>query len=342
MEGFIAFIIVIIAIVAVFFIANFIANLDEEKIFEISHNLRGFGGDGTYEGKDIHRLIVGENILPLGIGLTESPAADVEGVAVKMQGLENKTMASAPKEESQNLGEKVEGEDETVEDVKIEASTPKTTENAEKTKDSVKNIEQMKIVSDSDITNERLKDGTITSEVLASWSRELVSEKLREASNEYTENKEKSEKALSDAQATYDQLVKESKATQEELAKTQETLKETAGTLAAILHSEKVTERLNVIAAKFDLSEDQEKAISSKIADISTEDDEAFAKYVEDLKLFIGEKKVEKPETVKASAETVKDAVDNGVVDNTSIASSSTDSTPKYTEFKLGENVFIK
>jgi hypothetical protein len=34
MEGFIAFIIVIIAIVAVFFIANFIANLDEEKIFD--------------------------------------------------------------------------------------------------------------------------------------------------------------------------------------------------------------------------------------------------------------------------------------------------------------------
>ena len=27
---------------------------DEDKIFEISHNLRGFGGDGTYEGKDIH------------------------------------------------------------------------------------------------------------------------------------------------------------------------------------------------------------------------------------------------------------------------------------------------
>ena len=290
-------------------------------------------------------MIVGENILPLGIGLTESPAADVEGVAVKMQGLENRTMASTPgpeKEEIQNLGEKVEDEDETIEDVKVEASTLKTKENAEKTKKCVKIIEQMKIQSESDITNERLKDGTITSEILAGWSRELVSVKLRKASDEYTEEKEKSEKALSDAQATYDQLVTESKATQEELAKTQETLTKTADTLAAILHSEKVTERLNAVATKFDLSDDQEKAISTKIAEISTEDDEAFAKYVEDLKLFIGEKKVEKPETVKASAETVKDAVDNGVVEKTSIASSSTDSKPKYVEFKLGENVFIK
>lgn len=53
---------------------------DEKEVEKLSKYLRSYGGSGLYEGKKIGRIPSGE-VIPLGIGFVESPAADVKGIA---------------------------------------------------------------------------------------------------------------------------------------------------------------------------------------------------------------------------------------------------------------------
>ena len=47
---------------------------------ELEANLKSFGGDGKLEdGKHIYRQVIA-GVVPLGIGLTETPAAEVDGI----------------------------------------------------------------------------------------------------------------------------------------------------------------------------------------------------------------------------------------------------------------------
>jgi hypothetical protein len=63
-------------------IENGVTVSDSSEIEKYRDNLRGFGGSGKIKNnKYIYRQIIGR-ILPLGIGLTLNPAADVKGVAV--------------------------------------------------------------------------------------------------------------------------------------------------------------------------------------------------------------------------------------------------------------------
>jgi hypothetical protein len=56
----------------------------EDDVEKFKEHLRAFGGKGILEdGRKIYRKVINE-VLPLGIGLTETPAADVEGLAAKI------------------------------------------------------------------------------------------------------------------------------------------------------------------------------------------------------------------------------------------------------------------
>ena len=53
---------------------------DASQIEDLKANLRAFGGSGKInKTKSVYRKVVG-NVIPLGIGLTETPAADVKGI----------------------------------------------------------------------------------------------------------------------------------------------------------------------------------------------------------------------------------------------------------------------
>ena len=54
---------------------------DASQIESIKNSLKAFGGSGKVDKtKSIYRKVIG-NVVPLGIGLTETPAADVKGIA---------------------------------------------------------------------------------------------------------------------------------------------------------------------------------------------------------------------------------------------------------------------
>ena len=55
---------------------------DAKQIEKYSPKLRANGGNGKIDNKFIYRKVIG-NVIPLGVGLTLNPAADVQGIAIK-------------------------------------------------------------------------------------------------------------------------------------------------------------------------------------------------------------------------------------------------------------------
>ena len=122
---------------------------EPDQIKEHSVKLKALGGDGKMNGKYVYRQVVGR-IVPLGIGLTENPAADVKGIATK------KTLVEKSNKKEKNI--------------------------SESTKTSVKKDNKvMKINSIKDITDENLK------EMSASVVSEFVENELKKASEDYSQ-----------------------------------------------------------------------------------------------------------------------------------------------------------
>ena len=153
---------------------------NEVEIKALEDNLKALGGDGkTKDGKFIYRKVIG-NVVPLGIGLTESPAADVKGVSTadtdeELESLQDKM--SLEKEEKDTFAE-----------------VDKTSQIQENNV-IIQNEEKiMKIESIKDITNESLK------ELSASAVSDFIESELKEASERFSAEQIKAEEALKDAQ----------------------------------------------------------------------------------------------------------------------------------------------
>jgi hypothetical protein len=140
---------------------------DEDSIIEQKDDLRVFGGSGisTVTGKPIFLNLQG-SILPLGIGFTNNPAAEVKGVVI------------AYDSEAVNKNEKEDNE-----------MNKKSVSSEIK---DVKNIMQINQIED--ITEEVMK------EVSASAVREFISNKITELAKDWTAKAEEKENALQVAQ----------------------------------------------------------------------------------------------------------------------------------------------
>jgi hypothetical protein len=80
---------------------------DEAENFEtLKDHLTSLGGSGKLDdGRYVYRQVIGE-VVPLGIGLTESPAADVVGVITKNEMPVDEEEQSGPDEEKNLKKEK--------------------------------------------------------------------------------------------------------------------------------------------------------------------------------------------------------------------------------------------
>ena len=85
---------------------------EAQEVDEVSKYLVAEGGDGKLGEEYVYRKVIND-VLPLGIGLTETPAADVKGVATKstiaeneeenLESLTSSLKIEAPKEEAESL-----------------------------------------------------------------------------------------------------------------------------------------------------------------------------------------------------------------------------------------------
>lgn len=249
---------------------------DAGQIETLKANLRSFGGSGKIQNnKSVYRKVMG-NVVPLGIGLTETPAADVKGVAtVKVE-------------------EKQEPEQENIS--KIENLDVNT----------LIDNNVMKITSVKDITDENLKQAT------ASQISDLIEQELKVASEKYAAEKASVESQLKSTKESLDTLVANQDTLQKEIAALKDALSAAEAEKQKILASEKFNERMSAFDAEYDLDAETRQILANEIANM---EDSVFAAYKDKMAVFLknkkkGEKNDKKQEEAKEAKASVTQVVE--------------------------------
>jgi len=241
---------------------------DMEVISELEPNLKSLGGSGELEdGRRVYRQVV-NNVIPLGIGLTETPAAEVEGVHTKKPKKE-KNIESNEKSISQK------------DNIDVKNNTSKA----------------MKITKLEDITEESVK-------VLeASAVSDFIQDQLKTASENYSAEKKRFDTAMSEASDKHEALEKEHAEVKDRLDKVQATLHTLEAEKAAKDAEERFTQRMSTMDEEFVLEDAERELIASDIKDMTDED---FSTYHEKLNVLMKHRQrevVEANERQKAEEE---------------------------------------
>ena len=239
---------------------------DEQAIASLDKYLKANGGTGkAKDGSSIFRKVVGK-VVPLGIGLTENPAAEVKGIAVKL--------------------------DESQPEVKVdESGATKNEEKISQSSEFVVNTNSKKFMKIESV--EQIND-TNWKEITASAVTEFIAESLKKANETFVTEKASLEgtiQASADAQKKlsedYTGLKAALDGVQGELKKLQEEKAE----------REKVdafNNRMNDLHATYALTDDVASVIASQVK--SCTDDNSFATYKTSMSVFLKpyERKVSK------------------------------------------------
>jgi len=289
---------------------------DPKEIEKHKDKLKGFGGDGKLEdGTFVYRKVTNK-VIPLGVGLTQSPAADVKGIVTASD-------EEIQEEEAESLQAHIQFEPETsnLKQEKISQNT-KTNVNIEKVE------AMMKIENITDITDESLQT------LKASAIHEYIQESLKDASEKFTSEKQEKEDALDGAREQHEGLVKEHDSLRAELESVQEKLDSLETEKVEREKSEQFNQRMTSFDERYDLTNEDRKVLASQIKDL---DEEQFASYDKNMSVLLSSKekgKEEIKEEVEASTpeEVVETAVENAEVDKETVPVSAPAEDPSITE----------
>jgi hypothetical protein len=249
---------------------------DANQIEKIKDNLRGFGGNGRLgDDKSVYRQVFGK-VVPLGVGFTLNPAADVQGVATPPEEpikIELKTNKS-----SEEIELKEEEKAEIVEEAVL-ASKNKISQ--EESLDVKKERIYMKITKIEDITDSLLKEVTASSIV------DFVAEELKKANETFLAEKSAQENELKAANEKIATVTAEHDAVKKQV----EELGQKLATIEAEKEAKAKEEAFNLRMAsfdeEFDLSDEDRKVLASDLKDL-TED--AFSAYKGKMAVLMKEK----------------------------------------------------
>jgi hypothetical protein len=306
---------------------------DPEKISKMQANLKALGGNGeTEEGKFVYRKVV-EQVVPLGIGLTESPAADVKGVAVIKEVEEEGVVKSSEADETE----------------------PKQADNTSLSDVDNVNIEKdvvMKITSLKDINDESLKT------LEASAVHDFIQEEIRKESERFATEKAEKEQAIKESGEKLETISEDYNKVKEELDKVSTDLKTLEAEKAAKEADELFNQRMASFDEEYELSDEDRKVIASDIKEL---DENNFNSYNEKMTVLLRDKNKEvlaeqakteeaKTEEVKAEVveeqaeasqekedakEAVDEALDNAEVDSDAVAATTDAEAPSvYEKYK--------
>lgn len=240
----------------------------EEDIVELKDRLKVFGGNGFTEDGEMVLLNLQGSVLPLGIGFTNTPAAEVGGVVI-----------SYDKPQTEEV---VKAEEETKKEKTIESTEIKMNKKSVQKEDqNVKNIMQLKNIDD--ITEDSIK------EVAASEVREFISNRIADLAKEWQSKVEEKETALKAAEdqisalrTDLESIKADSDKVKEEFTKIQEDLK--AKEIEANFQR-----RMSLLDEEFDLTDEDRSIIAEDLNAI--ENDEQFEKWYKKFSTFAAAKK---------------------------------------------------
>lgn len=317
---------------------------DASEIDKIKDNLRGFGGNGKLDdNKSVYRQVLGK-VVPLGIGFTLNPAADVQGVATPPEEpikIELKTNKS-----SEEIELKEEKEAQIVEEPVL-ASENNISQ--EESLDVKKERIYMKITKIEDITDSLLKEVTASSIV------DFVAEELKKANETFLAEKSAQENELKAANEKIATVTAEHEAVKKQVEELNQKLATIEAEKLAKAQEEAFNMRMASFDEEYDLSDEDRKVLASDLKDLN---EEAFSAYKNKMAILMKEKnkaakkaKMAKEEEMKASVasqevkaseevaqeisttqEVVEQAVDNGSKASIEIPNSAPASQPSVKE----------
>ena len=247
---------------------------DSDIIEELSENLQGLGGSGALEdGRKVYRQVF-NNVIPLGIGLTETPAAEVEGICT-------------PRSKTPEIKKIVKSSENNI------SQTPNN---------NVKNntSKAMKITKLEDITEESVK-------VLeASAVSDFIQEQLKTASEQFSTEKKRFDTELTKANEKHEVLEKEHAEVRESLDRVQTVLHTLEAEKAAKESEEQFTQRMSLMDEEFVLEDEERELIAADIKDMGDED---FSSYQDKLNVLMKTKRREVVEAMEEQKKAEEEAV---------------------------------
>ena len=261
---------------------------EESKIEHLKEYLKALGGKEIIsENTRAYRLVMG-NVLPLGIGLTETPAADVEGVlSITKNNLAKST------ELNNNISQITD-------------------------KNVIQKENIMKIESIKDITDESLK------EISASVIADFIESEIRKASEKFSEEQSSLNKELQEAKEGREALSQNHEELKEKLLSVEKTLAELEQQKQDAEVRQTFNERMSLLDEEYELSDEDREVIASDIKDMNSENFETYSKKLsiflkEKNKKFMKKNFFNKEEKVKEGAkasELTEEIVNTEVIEN--------------------------
>ena len=294
---------------------------EEKRIEELQHYLKALGGvEDIGDNTKVYRQVIGE-VVPLGIGLTENPAADVEGVATE-----------------------------------VTAETNKEKEILAKDSESLNNISQepkinvilreniMKIKSVKDITDDLLK------QVEASVVADFIEEELRDASEKFAEEKGQLEQELKSSQESRETLSKDHEELKTKLDSVEKALQSLEEEKLQREAEAKFNERMTLLDEEYELTDEDREVLASDIKSMNNDDFESYQKKINVLlkaksKAAIEAQKAEEAkqlEEAKASEETEETEEKEGAVVETAVDEADKEDTEVPNSIQAEEETLIE
>jgi len=335
---------------------------DAQEIDKLKNNLRGFGGNGKMKNeKSIYRQVLGK-VVPLGVGFTLNPAADVQGIATpeeKPAVLELKDNKSSEDTQVPIPGDPNFIGPVTPEDIekfkKEEKSEANIIESSEASENNTSHEEElnvkkeriyMKITKIEDITDALLK------EVTASSVSDFIAEELKKASDQFTAEKAEKDNELKAANEKISTVTAEHEAVKKQVEELSQKLASLEAEKEAKAKEETFNMRMASFDEEYDLEDEDRKVIAKAIKDL---DEKSFQDHKETLAVLMKEKKksykkamsdkMQKEKTAKAeetkasettieatTQEVVEQAVDNGAKASIEIPNSAPAAQPSVKE----------
>ena len=270
---------------------------DEDKIVELKDRLKVFGGNGVTEDGEIVLLNLQGSVLPLGIGFTNTPAAEVSGVVISYDKPQENIKAEEMKDAKYACAEcgykgikaetcpecgcedynEMEDENNNIESSEIKMNKKSVQEENNNVKIN------MQLQNIDDITDDSMK------EVAASAVREFISNRIAELAQEWKSKVEEKETALKAAEDQISTLKTDLEAIKADSEKVKEEFTKIQEDLKAKEIEANFQRRMSLLDEEFDLTDEDRSIIAEDLNAI--ENDEQFEKWYKKFSTFAAAKK---------------------------------------------------
>ena len=282
---------------------------DPDDVEELSQHLRSCGGTGELEdGTAVNRLILGE-IYPLGIGFTNSPAADVKGVWVgdEDEGRKNKVDTQGVRED----------------DYVEEKSSHLNSDNViqEEQTSFLNTMEKQELLKDIEqLLSEKAAAKDFSDEAIANITK-VFHDAIREKSEEYVEQIDQAKADKAEAETQREELAKTLSELQEKLSETEKQLDGLEAEKSEREAQARFDARMSSLEEVYELDEADRKIVASEVAALDASE-ESFAEYQEKVSVVF---KAKSKEYLQKLADEMEAKIEAEVAKRLGAASSETD-----------------